>query len=169
MPNVEVILAEQKLEAARKRQRAEQRAQQVTQLKAVRKELATKNKAYDALARKIGKDIEGKGDLEREISHWRQELDAMEQRAPIAVKIPELSDDPDAIEHKKQYDALCKKIERLCEKRQQFFWIASGRIDAVNLANAIKSLQASESNLLRALTGELERTSEASGTVRHVA
>jgi hypothetical protein len=171
MSNVEVVLAEQALEVARKKQRASQRTAQVSELRAVRKELVEKSKAYDALALKLSRAVDDKNDLEFEINHWREALNALEQGAPSAVRVRELSNDPLVISYHKEHAALTRKLEGLCAKRQQFFWIAATRVDAVQLAQQIAALQASERNLMRALTGELDgdHKDERGGTVRGVA
>jgi hypothetical protein len=167
----EVIIAEQALEAARKKQNVERRTQQVAKLKDVRKELSARTKEYDALAKRLLKGDEAKSDLEFEIAHWRAALNALEQQAPDAVRVRELSDDPGVLEYQESHAVLSKKLEALCAKRPQFYWIASTRVDAVNLAATINALTASERDLMRHLTGEIVRdyNDARGGSVRGVA
>jgi hypothetical protein len=171
MPSPETVLLEQQLKAARELDVRHKRTQQVSKLKDVRKELSARTKEYDAMARKLLKGDEAKSDLESEIAHWRAALHALEQQAPDAVRVSELSGDPGVLEYKESHAVLSKKLEAVCAKRPQFYWIAITRVDAVNLAATINALAASERDLMRHLTGELDSdyNDARGGSVRRVA
>jgi chromosome segregation ATPase len=146
MSNAEVILAEQALETARKRERAERRTKLIAELKEVRAELRTKRKAYALLEKKV---LQGQAALDSIYSSQMAIFDARGRLQSIRPEVADyLPNDESVIEWNSNINALDERLAKLREARSKLPNVQLLRMEGVQTHGIIQSLEWRETQIL---------------------